>query len=121
MSGFIYIASPYSGTVKEMKERFEAVERYTAYAMKHGEVVFSPIVHCHEIAAKYSMPTDFGFWENYCLGMLEGAHTFRILTLDGWRDSTGVLGEWEMADEWGHGIEFVDPNTYEVIDHDDCI
>ena len=49
--GFIYIASPYSHPDKAvMQERYEDVLGYVGHALGNGLIVYSPIVHHHEVA-----------------------------------------------------------------------
>lgn len=94
----IYLASPYSSPDRlVMKTRFLLAEQCTAHFLRAGDIVFSPIVHCHELANKYQLPTDFNFWKRYCIGMLTKADVFYILDIPGWKESVGVAGELEVA------------------------
>ncbi len=94
----IYLASPYSHPDPLiMKTRFLMAEQATAFMLKVGKFVYSPIVHCHELAAKYSLPTDFDFWQRYNRDMIRRCSTFAILDIAGWRESKGVKGEFEFA------------------------
>lgn len=112
MSKVICVASPYSGTPDEMKGRFVSVERYVATMIKSGNVAFSPIVHCHEMAFRHDMPTDFEFWQYYCLGMLSAMDEMRVLMLPGWGQSKGVSGEIAAALDWGIPVRYIDSETY---------
>jgi len=105
---YTYIGNPYSGTPEQIKERFAIVEHFTAQAMKQGHVVFSPIVHCHEIAAKHGLPTDFKFWDTYCLGMLDKADKMIVLEMDGWKESKGLQAEIVFALENEIEIEYIE-------------
>jgi len=95
----IYLASAYSHPDPLiMKTRFLMVEEATAELLRAKQVVFSPIVHCHEIAIKYKLPTDFAFWQGYCLQMLKCASELIVFAPDeSWRESKGVLAEMEFA------------------------
>lgn len=89
----IYLASPYSANPEALHAQALAA---TAELIAIGHVVFSPIVHCHPLTQQKilpALPTDFAFWQNYCLGMLERARELWVLTLPGWRDSEGVRAE----------------------------
>ena len=104
----IYLASPYShNNPSVMQARFKMAEKYTALLLQQGRVIFSPIVHCHELAKTYELPTDFAFWANYCLGMLEKADELWVLGLDGWRHSAGVTAEIKFAENNLIGWRFV--------------
>jgi hypothetical protein len=73
------------------------VEAHCATMLKHGLIVYSPIVHCHELALRHDMPHAFEFWQHYNQGMLDVATELVILQLDGWQESVGLKGEAEYA------------------------
>ena len=91
---FIYLASPYTN---DPDNNFKLAEAHTAKALKQGLVIFSPIVHCHEIAKEYNLPPDFDFWQNYNFGMLRSAEVLHVLMIEGWEDSKGVQAEIDFA------------------------
>jgi len=102
---FIYLASPYTNNPHK---NFKKAEKYTAEELKAGVCIFSPIVHCHEIAQKHNLPHDFNFWQKYNFGMLEAANELHILTLPGWEESLGVQAEIKFAYENNIPIRFID-------------
>lgn len=105
----IYLASPYSHPSRNIQEaRFEGVERMTALLMDRGLFVYSPIVHCHVLALKYSMPTDAGYWKAYNFNTLRRCDALYILTLDGWQQSKGVEMELWFAKQCGLPCHTVD-------------
>lgn len=91
---FIYLASPYTGNEEV---NFLLTEKFTAIQMKCGLHIFSPIVHCHEIAKKFNL--DAAFWRAYNYGMLDVAVALWVLCLPGWEKSVGVKGEIKRARE----------------------
>lgn len=94
----IYLASPYSHPDPlQVKTRFLLVEQCTVSLIKKGEYVWSPIVHCHEMATKYEMPTDAQFWKNYNFDFMRKADAIYVLCIPGWRESKGVKMEIEFA------------------------
>lgn len=95
--GFIYMASPYSGTPEQQQERYEKARWAAAELIKQGSVIFSPIVHCHEILFNHDLPGDIDFWHWYDRAMIEAAHTFAILKLPGWDESKGIKWETQVA------------------------
>lgn len=95
---FIYLASPYSDKSYLVRhQRYIHVSEVTAQLLRQGLHVYSPIVHCHEIAKRFSLPKDFSFWEAYNYAMLEQAASLYILELEGWEKSRGVRGEIQFA------------------------
>mgnify|MGYP001810783450 CR=1 FL=1 len=91
---FLYLASPYSHDNPEiMQMRYFGAMDATAHLLKQHVAVYSPIVHCHEIAKVHELPTDFEFWMRYNYRMLSAARKLLVLTLDGWDKSVGVRAE----------------------------
>lgn len=94
----IYLASPYSHPDPlVMKTRFLLAEQVTALLLQRQEWVYSPIVHCHELAQKHTLPTSFDYWQRYNIDMLRRCDDFYILNISGWRESKGVTGELTVA------------------------
>lgn len=93
-----YVASPYSHESPLIREeRYLRVSHYVALCLRGKEWVYSPIVHCHELAKTWDMPKDAGFWLAYNRAMLANARRLRILRLDGWHQSKGVMEETDFA------------------------
>ena len=105
----IYLASPYSSPDPLIvRTRFLLAEQVTAILMSQGHYVYSPIVHCHEIAVKYAIPTDFAYWSGYNIDMIRRCDALYILTISGWEESKGVTGELAFAQSAGLEIAYVD-------------
>jgi len=110
--GYIYLASPYSHKDKGMLEiRYLRVMVAVAQLFQQKIAVFSPIVHCHELAKEHDLPTDADFWKFYNRTMLQGARELWLLLLDGWKESKGMKGERDMAIELGLPYRQVEPNV----------
>jgi hypothetical protein len=110
---YAYVASPYSHKSKSvMNIRYHRVLRYTAHLLNTGIFVYSPIVHCHDMAKKHAMPTDFAFWKHYNECMLSHSNGMLVLGLKGVKDSIGVKGELEIAAQYSIPVKFVDPISY---------
>lgn len=107
---FIYLASPYTANPEE---NFLLAEKYAASQIIEGHPIFSPIVHCHEMAIKYNMPKDYGFWRTYALNMLQAAAALLVLMLPGWKESVGVTDEIAFATRNEIPIFYVDPALIE--------
>lgn len=104
----IYLASPYSDPDPAVQEeRFRAVCCQAAEMMGKGLYVFSPVAHCHPIAA-YGLPRDYSYWKGYNLAFLTVCTELVVLKLPGWEVSEGVTGEIALAKELGKPVRYVD-------------
>lgn len=89
----IYLASPYSSTYPDIvHSRFEDTMEFISSRIPRFPI-FSPIVHCHELAKKYNLPTDAQSWQEYNESFLSRANKLWVLQLDGWQKSLGVRKE----------------------------
>lgn len=80
-----------------MKTRFLLAEQVCASLISAELFPYSPIVHCHEMAQRYALPTAFEFWKRYNMDMLRRADQFFILDILGWKESIGVTAEHDFA------------------------
>ena len=104
----IYLASPYSHPDPLVrKTRFLLAEQATAILLNQGIFTFSPIVHCHALAERHTIPTDFAFWRGYNFDMLRRADLVSVLAIPGWKESVGVQAEIEMARAIGMQVTFI--------------
>lgn len=91
----IYIGSPYTHKDKRvMKLRFDQITAITAHLVSQGYVVFSPITYGHTLCEFEDMPTDFNFWNEFCLKFLHKSDLFIKVELDGYEDSKGLTEEY---------------------------
>lgn len=95
--GYVYLASPYTGTATERRERFVAVCRAAAQLMQEGSVVYSPIAHGHVIAQYMDDNQSHEFWIDQCIPILRRAERLIVLCLPGWDSSLGVGLEIQFA------------------------
>jgi len=104
----MYLATPYSHENKGvMWRRFEAVNAATAELMQEGVNVFSPITHSHLLAQKHGLPEDWGFWKRVDEEYISVSRAVLVFQISGWRDSTGVSAEREIANEQGVPVLFL--------------
>ena len=95
---YVYLGSPYTDKSKLVQHnRYLQVSRVVADMLCHGVHVYSPIVHCHELAKRFRLPGDFQFWQDYNYAMLERSSAFHLLELTGWNDSKGLKAEIKFA------------------------
>mgnify|MGYP001169992247 CR=1 FL=1 len=101
MSGFAYLASPYSHDDEEVRiKRYMKVIEVAGSLMKAGEVIFCPIAHScaieHHGMAGQRM--DGSFWKNQDVPILRHAEKLYVLMLPGWEVSKGIKWEIETAE-----------------------
>jgi len=107
----IYLASPYSDPDPLMrKTRFLLAREFVAKQFpKH---IYSPIVHYHELATYYDLPTDFETWKTLNFDMIRRADAFWILDIPGWYESKGVTAEGDFARMCGFDLQLTSGNEW---------
>ena len=96
----IYLASPYSHKdIAIVWERYRAVAKYTTKCLKEGEIIFSPIVYCHQLAVQFGLKGDWEFWKGLDTEFISKASEVRVYKLNGWDTSVGVTAEIKIAKE----------------------
>jgi hypothetical protein len=94
MSKIIYLASPYSNYDKSIRElRYLQITEYAAQQIAKGHLVFSPITYGHVLSEFVDLPTDFEFWETFCIGFLSKCEEMHVIKLDKWDLSEGIKQE----------------------------
>lgn len=114
---FIYVASPYSSPDREVEiSRYEKVMEFMTERVneKPSEVLYSPILHCHDWAERFTLSKDAAWWRRHNLSILQRASGLFLLTLPGWQESKGVKVEIDFAIDlylpitvwkWNEGLE----------------
>lgn len=98
----IYLASPYTHPDKEvMHVRFFEAEHALFLALRDCHWVYSPIVHCHELARKHKLPTSHTYWLAYDTEFLRLSSELWTLYIPGWDTSKGVTYERKLAQTLG--------------------
>lgn len=111
----IYLAAPYSHDDPAVRQqRFERINRVAARLMSDGARLFSPISHTHPICLAGRLPTGWDYWERYDRTILDACDALLVLMLDGWKESTGVAAEIDIADELGLPVSWLQPLPHEV-------
>ncbi len=96
--GFKYLASPYSHPNPDVQyERYTYARNAVAHLLLKRVWTYSPIVHCHTIAAVHELPGDAAFWWEYNRAMLAASSGLIILRIEGWESSVGVAQELDYA------------------------
>lgn len=96
-----YLAAPYSHRDPAVVEaRVIHIARAAAWLLENtGKNVFSPISHSHPLHVLAGMKGDWTFWCKIDTDWLERSDDMVVITLPGWRESTGVTAERGIARE----------------------
>lgn len=104
----IYLASPYSHPDPAVREeRYQKALACVAEFARRKVAVYSPIVHWHEAAKSFELPTDAEFWDVQNTAMLNLSDKVVLLVLDGWQQSAGIEREFRLARELSIPIEYI--------------
>lgn len=108
----VYLASPYS-TPKDgklsLQERYWCTLSATKDLIEQGFAVWSPIVHCHNLATG---KVDSKFWEEFNYAFVSRCSEIWVLKIDGWDRSEGVAKEIKWAEELELRVYEVEPPEY---------
>lgn len=108
-SKLIYLASPYSHVIDEVRvENYKIVSDLAAKMASDGHVVFSPITYGHHLTEFRHMPTDWLFWMNFCLTFLAKSDEMIVYKMEGWDFSTGVREEIKFCEQNNIPITYID-------------
>jgi hypothetical protein len=110
-----YLAVPYSfkhadpAAVALVHEtRFMEATLAAAWVMNtFGWNVFSPITHSHPLHKHATMRGDWEFWKQIDTEYLQLCCRIVVLAIDGWKTSTGVQAEIQIAKDLGIPVYFI--------------
>jgi len=104
----IYLAIPYNDSNRNLRiARFEKANEIAAELMNEGYCVFSPISHSHPIAEQCDLPKGYDFWQSWNKPFIEWCDELHVVTINGWKESTGVQDEIRMAEDMGKEVIFI--------------
>ena len=108
----IYLAAPLGHPDPAVRqERFDSVNRYCGFLIRQHELVFSPLSLGASLDGE---AISNSAWYALGLQMLSRCDELRILGLDGWQDSVGVILETRYARQLRIPVSVVDPSPYEM-------
>lgn len=94
----IFISSPFSSPFPAtQQERYERVMEFTSIMLSSGYQVFSPIVYCVPMAARFKLPGDADYWAKFNIEFLRNCEAMFLLQLPGWDQSKGIQLELRIA------------------------
>ncbi len=107
-----YIAAPYSHEDPEVvKQRMEIIYGVMAFFSKEKNMHVTTPLFMHELVERRPMPSDFEFWQTYCLNLLKRCDRMVVLKIDGWEKSSGVAGEIEFCKMNNIPVDYWDINV----------
>ena len=96
----IYLASPNTSVnPEEVELRYNQALECFATLCRMGEIVYSPIVHCHPATQRYALPQEYAYWAKLDFAFLTRCDTLYVLCLPGWSHSRGVQAEIKLAEQ----------------------
>lgn len=104
-----YVAAPYSAPDPIIiAARMSAFDKAIADMLTAGDVFpISPLMN-HAILGKHNIPGNWEFWQHYSRRLLARCDEIIVLDLPGWRQSTGVQGELELARSLHLPVRYLD-------------
>jgi hypothetical protein len=133
VSGFIYLASPYSRypdgrskkediaagglrrdrALRKLHEAFTLASENAGLLIMAGVPVYSPIAHTHPIAIYGGIdPLDLDIWLPFCKPFMHAAKAVIYLEAESWEVSAGM--QWEGSDFSKNGVPGKSMKPYQV-------
>ena len=109
----LYLAIPYIHEDQLVMDfRADVSDIIAADLAKQGNNVFAPISSWHHISKKYNLPGDWSYWKDFDEVFMQKSKKLSIVTLYGWKKSTGVNAEIKLAKKHALKINLIDPTPY---------
>lgn len=111
MSGYTYLASPYSHEDSSVRLwRYQSACKAAAWLMQQGKIILSPIAHSHPIEViGIGSQQNGAFWKRQDIPLLRHASELIVLLLPGHKESEGLKWEIEMAESLAIPVTFLNP------------
>ena len=116
----IIVSGPFSSKDPVIKQqRVDTIAKACAKLMLEGKtpVAMSPLLYGLSIIDKsgHNLPDNYEFWEEFCKTFVTKGDTLYVLDMEGWQDSTGVMGEIEEAKNCNIPVYLVESITLDYI------
>lgn len=116
ITGYWYVATPYTLFDGGIELAFEAACRVTAALIRLGVPVFSPIAHSHPIAVHGGIdPRDHNIWLPADAPLMAAAHGLIVAALPRWQESRGVAHEIAAFEAAGKPVVLFYPDLAEAL------
>jgi hypothetical protein len=108
----VYVATPYTKYPYGIEIAFQHASRLSAYMMKEGVQVYSPIAHSHPLAKYGNLdPLDHEIWMPHNDIMLSVCDALCVGMLETWKTSFGLCHEIKEFRMSNRPIYYIDPIT----------
>jgi hypothetical protein len=116
----VYLACPYTDADVDVRRgRFEAATIAAADLIRQGRIVYSPITMTHPIdvvLAGEANTLGSDYWVAFDEAFMGMCSEMVVLTLDGWKNSSGVAREIDYFRQAGKPIRYMDPQVPKALD-----
>ncbi len=117
MSGYWYLASPYSKYDAGIHVAWMDICYEAANLIRAGIPVYSPIAHTHPIADHGDIdPYDHTIWLPADLPLMQAAKGLIVCMMQGWEESYGIGEEIKEFKKTGKPIIYMTPGKVPNID-----
>ena len=107
MTGFVYIATPYTKYPDGITQAFVDACKVTAQFVRRGISAYSPIAHCHPVATHGGInPLDCALWLKFDQAIMDAASELYVIQMPGWDDSAGITHEIDHFRKAGKPVSF---------------
>lgn len=104
----IYLSSPHAHIDPTVREfRYQLAMKALAQLIQLNYLIYSPIVHYHEMAKIHKFPASFTFWKEMDEDFIVHCGMVFVLMIDGWEASIGVKAEIELALNIGVPVTYI--------------
>jgi hypothetical protein len=105
----IYLASPHASHDPLVREdRYHRAMKALGQLIQEGHLVFSPIVHTHQLSKMYAWPNTFDYYAKLDFAWLDRVDEMWVLMLSGWDKSQGVTAEITEMSRLGKPIQILE-------------
>jgi Domain of unknown function (DUF1937) len=112
MTGYYYLATPYSKYKTGINAAFLMACEIAARLISIGVPVFCPIAHSHPIALLGGLePLSHDIWLPADKPLMDGAAAMIVYMADGWDESYGVKVEIEHFRKAGKQVFYLSPGA----------
>lgn len=109
MSGYWYLATPYSKYPDGVETAFVRAAEQSAILIGAGIPVFCPITHTHPIAMTNTIPNKWETWIVNDTPLMDAAKGIIVCMMKSWEISQGILHEIEYFSKQGKPVKFMIP------------